>query len=113
MVPQQAIGARVVVAAVAAAAVVVTVTVVPVVVAVLVVLVLVLVAVDTKSTVIQLFDTKSSRTPNHMFLPVCGSTVSSHCLCHGMRRASVLREQGLVQCVRPSSCLSQNGYGDR
>ena len=93
-------------------AVVVTVTVVPVV-AVAAVLVLVLVAVDTKSTVSQLFETNTSRTANHMFLPVCRSTVSSHCLCHGMRRASVLREQGLVQCVRPSSCLSQNGYGDR
>ena len=81
-------------------AVVVTVTVVPVV-AVAAVLVLVLVAVDTKSTVIQLFATKSSRIANHMFLPVRGArTVSSHCLCHGMRRPSVLREQGLVQCVR-------------
>ena len=82
-------------------AVVLTVTVVPVV-AVAAVLVLVLVAVDTKSTVIQLFATKSSRIANHMFFPVraIARTESSHCLCHSMRRPSVLREQGLVQCVR-------------
>ena len=112
-------------------AVVVTVTVVPVmapVVVVVVVVVLVL-AVRTNGTGIHLFETETARTANHMGVRFLergpGSTARSHCRSHGMRRhclshclslsheASVLREQGLVQCVRSGSCLSQNGYGDR
>ena len=95
----------------------------------MVVVVLVL-AVRTNGTGIHLFETETARTANHMGVRFLergpGSTARSHCRPRGMRRhclshglsslsheASVLREQGLVQCVRSGSCLSQNGYGDR
>ena len=111
-------------------AVVVTVTVVPVMAPVVVVVVVVLVlAVHTNGTGIHLFETETARTANHMGVRFLergpGSTARSHCRSHGMRRhclshclslsheASVLRGQGLVQCVRSGSCLNQNGYGDR
>ena len=85
-------------------AVVVTVTVVPVMAPVVVVVVVVLVlAVHTNGTGIHLFETETARTANHIGVRFLergrGSTARSHCLSHGMRRASVLREQGLVQCV--------------